>query len=236
MGGQGAEYLLDSFEALLTQSYEDFEVVVSDQSDDDGVATMCKAYADRMDIRRVAFHDGPRQASANTNNAMRHARGTVLKVLFQDDYLVDRTALAQHAEAFAQGDVAWALCGSGITRDGRGLEAPMVPQLNPNLYLGKNTVSSPSVLALRADAGMMFDEQLIWLMDVEMYRRCADALGAPHVLSAPLVANRLHAGQVSAGVSPELRRTELRYVRAKHRADETWGNRMHYFKQWLKAR
>jgi glycosyltransferase involved in cell wall biosynthesis len=236
MGGQGAEYLLESFEALLRQSSQDFEVVVSDQSDDDGVATICKVYMDRLDVVRIDYREGPRQASANTNNAMRHARGSVLKILFQDDYLDDPAALARHAEAFASPGVEWALCGSGTTRDGGPLENPMVPHLNPNLYLGKNTVSSPSVLALRAGTGLEFDENLIWLMDVEMYKRCEAQLGAPHILAQPLVANRLHSGQVSATVSPALRRAELRYVRRKHRARETLGNRLHYYKQWLKAR
>ena len=236
MGGQGAEFLLDSFEHLLDQSFEDFEVVVSDQSDDEGVATICKAYGDRLDIVRLDNRAGKRQASANTNNAMRHARGQVLKVLFQDDYLCHSDALAQHAEAFAQADVAWALCGSGVTLDGETLENCMVPRLNPNLHLGRNTVSSPSVLALRAAQGLEFDEELIWLMDGELYKRANDQLGTPHILPDLLVANRLHGGQVSAGVSPALRRKELAYVRAKHRGDETLGNRIHYYKQVLKAR
>jgi len=236
MGGQGAEFLLESFEHLLQQSFEDFEIIVSDQSDDDGVATICKAYIDRLDITRLDNRMGKRQASGNTNNAMRHARGQVLKLLFQDDYLFERDALAQHADAFSRMNAKWVLCGSGVTRDGKTLENPMVPQLNPHLYLGKNTVSSPSVLSIRAGLGLEFDEQLIWLMDGEFYKRCHDQLGAPHILEDPLVANRLHDGQVSAGVSPQLRRSELAYVRQKHRADETLGNRIHYYKQVLKAR
>lgn len=236
MGGQGAEFLLESFEALLRQSFEDFEVIVSDQSEDSGVATVCKAYIDRLDITRLDYRSGQRQAAANTNHAMRHARGEVIKILFQDDFLTRRDALARHVEAFNNQGALWVLCGSGTSRDGKTLDNPMVPRLNPNLYLGKNTVSSPSVLAIRADAGLEFDENLIWLMDVDMYHRCADALGQPHILPDPLVANRLHEGQVSAGVSPALRRRELSYVRAKYRAQESLGNRLHYYKQWLKAR
>ena len=236
MGDLGGEYLMQGFEHLLRQTYEDFEVIISDQSDSARVADMCKVYADRLDITRVTYGDGPRQASANTNNAMRHARGSVLKILFQDDFLCDTSALAQHADAFAEPGVTWALCGSGVTHDGRMLERAMVPRLNPNLHLGRNTVSSPSVLSIRAGEGLEFDENLIWLMDGEFYKRCHDRLGAPCLLPDPLVANRLHAGQVSAGVSPALRRRELVYVRQKHRASETLGNRMHYYKQMLKAR
>lgn len=236
MGGQGGEYLLDSFEHLLRQTYEDFEVVVSDQSEDEGVATICKAYGDRLDITRIDNRGGARQASANSNNAMRHAKGQVLKILFQDDFLCDSKALAKHAKAFADPGTQWLLCGSGVTQDGKTLERAMIPRMNPNLYLGRNTVSSPSVLSVRAGAGLAFDETLIWLMDVDFYRRCADMLGPPCILEATLVANRLHGGQVSARVSPALRRRELTYMRRKHRKGETLGNRLHYYKQMLKAR
>lgn len=236
MDGKGGEFLLQSFEQLLQQSFGGFEIVVSDQSRDDGVRTICKAYADRLDIRHVDFRNGPRQVSSNANNAMIHARGKVLKLLFQDDYLCQKSALQQHADAFRVPRVTWLLCGSMVAREGNAPGDSMMPRLNPNLHLGTNTVSSPSVLSLRAEAGMQFDENLSWLMDVEFYKRCADTLGAPYILADPLVVNRLHPGQLSARIPAKDRRYELRHVRTKHRADETLGNRFHYYKQLLKAR
>ena len=125
---------------------------------------------------------------------MRHASGRILKILFQDDFLCSDTALEQIAAGFADPAQKWLLCGSGVCRDGKTVENPMVPQLNPRLRFGRNTVSSPSVLALRAEVGLHFDESLIWLMDVEFYDRCAQQLGAPVILPETLVANRLHEG------------------------------------------
>lgn len=235
MGGKGAEYLAASFDRLKGQTLRDFEVVVSDQSDTDGVAQVCARYGQDMTIRRVDFRDGPRQASANVNNAMRHASGRVLKVLFQDDFLCDDTALEQIAAAFDGASERWLLCGSGVSRDGARVEAPMVPRLNSRLRFGRNTVSSPSVLAIRAEVGLHFDEGLIWLMDVEFYDRAAEALGPPIILPATLVANRLHAGQVSAGVSKPLRRRELRHVWRKTRARAGWRDFRAFAYQFLKA-
>ena len=87
MGGKGAAFLAASFDRLVGQGFTDFEVIVSDQSDTDGVTQVCARYGDRLNIRRVDFTDGPRQSSANANNAMRHASGRILKILFQDDFL-----------------------------------------------------------------------------------------------------------------------------------------------------
>ncbi len=235
MGGKGAEFLAASFDRLVAQSLVDFEIVVSDQSDSDGVAAVCAQFGDQLTIRRVDYRDGPRQASANVNNAMRHASGTILKVLFQDDFLVGDDALQQISGGFAESGAQWLLCGSGVSRDGQSVERPMVPRLTPQIRFGRNTVSSPSVLALRADTRLFFDEGLIWLMDVEFYDRCHEKLGAPHILPETLVANRLHEGQVSAGVIKSLRRNELRHVWRKTRNRADWRDAKAFAYQILKA-
>jgi len=83
MGGNGAQFLEPSLTKLTHQSSQNFEVIVSDQSDGDGVAQTCNAFAARLNIKHLFFSDGPRQASANTNNAMRHAQGEVVKYCFK---------------------------------------------------------------------------------------------------------------------------------------------------------
>ncbi|MEO1139277.1 MAG: glycosyltransferase [Pseudomonadota bacterium] len=235
MGGQGADFLAASFARMGQQSLHDFDVVVSDQSDTTDVAQVCTDYSDRLRITRVDYAHGPRQASANTNNAMRHAGGEILKILFQDDLLAGPDALTKTARAF-EGTAAWALCGSAVTYDGQTAERAMVPRMHPQIRFGKNTVSSPSVLAMRRDAMLEFDENLIWLMDVEMYHRLHITHGPPEIVPDVLVWNRLHDGQVSAGVSPDLRKRELSYVRDRTREDETWGDWWEYRRQRLKAR
>jgi len=235
MGAYGSKFLDESLARLAQQDFSDFEVVVSDQSDSGGVAQICAKYDSRLTMRRVDNRIGKRQASANTNNAMKVANGSVLKILFQDDFLAQDNALSIIAEQFENG-AEWVLCGSAVTLDGETVTRPMVPRLNPNMYLGRNTVSSPSVLALKAGRGMLFDENLIWLMDVDFYKRCIETLGAPSICPETLIVNRLHDGQVSAKVQPETRLRELRYVRAKYRSTEAFGNALYYYKQVLKAR
>lgn len=235
MGGQGGRYLAQSLERLAAQDFADFEVVVSDQSDTADVADACAAHAGGLAIRRVDYRDGPRQASANCNNAMRHARGHILKILFQDDYLCDDSALRRIFRAFGDTGRKWVLSGSAVTRDGERLERPMVPRWHDQIRFGRNTVSSPSVLALEAGHGLWFDEGLIWLMDADIYQTCHDALGPPAIVPETLVANRLHAGQVSAGVSRGRRRRELRHVAAKHGLMRRRGDLRAFLYQYLKA-
>ncbi|KZY40490.1 hypothetical protein A3731_12725 [Roseovarius sp. HI0049] len=235
MGGAGGAFLGQSFDRLARQVFTDFEVVVSDQSEGSGVAEVCGAHADRLAIRRVAYREGKRQASANTNNAMRHAGGRILKILFQDDFLCDDSALQQVFDAFQNPACRWALMGSAVTRDGETLERPMVPRWHDRIRWGFNTISSPSVLALEAGHDLWFDENLQWLMDGDMYHRCHEALGAPVILPDTLVANRIHEGQVSAGVSRKLRRQEVLYTARKGGLMRAKGDLRAFLYQYLKA-
>ncbi len=41
----GENYLTESLEALLGQSYEDFELIISDNASTDGTADICHRYA-----------------------------------------------------------------------------------------------------------------------------------------------------------------------------------------------
>ncbi|MFV1497890.1 glycosyltransferase family 2 protein [Phaeobacter sp. JH20_02] len=234
MGGDGARYLQDSFEHLCNQSFTDFDIVVSDQSDDTAVEDVCRSYEDRLSITHLWNREGLRQASANVNNAMAHATGEVIKVLFQDDLIIDSNGLSHIHDAMGQG-ADWCLCGSGVTRDGSSILRPMVPRLSARLHFGKNTVSSPSVLAMRRASALEFDEQLIWLMDVDLYKRLWDTYGDPVIVQGTIIANRMHDGQVSASVSKALRQKELRYVARKFARSTTLRGWLEYLRQRLKA-
>ncbi len=225
MGGHGAGFLRQSLTVLTGQGFDDFEVVVADQSDDTAIRDLCAEFG-ALNLRHVRTAHLKRQASANSNAAIEAARGEFVKLLFQDDFLNGVDALGRIAAAFERAD--WCLTGSAHTRDGERLMNPMVPRYHDRIHFGKNTVSSPSVLAFRRDGAPRFDENLVWLMDVDFYKRCAGQWGMPAIVPDPLVVNRLHKGQVSARVDRGHIRQELRHVRRKYARDMTWGDWAHY--------
>ena len=227
MGGHGCEFLNHSLKLLSEQSFRDFEVVVADQSEDSEISNLCRKYSG-LNIKHIPTGHLKRQASTNTNAAIEKSSGTVIKILFQDDFLNGQDALGEIAGAFEQTDVNWCLTGSEHSRDGETLIRPFVPRYHDRIHYGKNTVSSPSVLAFRRELAPRFDENLVWLMDVDYYKQCALRWGLPQILPEPLTVNRLHNEQVSAGVSSDLVRKELRYVNQKYRDDVSWGDWLHY--------
>ena len=212
MSGKGAEYLEFSLSRLAGQDFSDFEVVISDQSTDDGVKEICSRYESRLNIVFCENYHGKRQSSANLNNAIKKARGKIVKVLFQDDFLLGKDSLSVLAKKFDPDKYKWCVTACEHTNDGIELVRPFYPRYNRFIQFGKNTISSPSVLAFVNDKPLFFDENIVWLMDVEFYRRCYDRYGEPQIINEILVVNRWHKGQVSASVSRDLVISETEYV------------------------
>lgn len=101
----GADYLAQSLDALLGQTYEDLEVVVSSNASDDGTDELLHEYAardPRVRVERLPRNVG---AAANHDVVLRRARGELFKWASADDLyaadLVEQCVrlLAEHPDA-----------------------------------------------------------------------------------------------------------------------------------------
>lgn len=206
MGGKGAEFLTFSFDRLVRQTYRDFEVVISDQSTDSKIKEACDRYGDKLDIRYLKEPTGKRASSVNINNAIRNARGKIIKVLFLDDYLYHNNALKDIVDNFDLEKDHWLVTPSIHTHDGIRYYRPFYPYYDDAKTIYKNTISSPSVLAIKNDNPLLFDESMIWWMDLDYYKRCYDRFGMPKVIIDINVVNREGAHQVTNTTATEKRR------------------------------
>ena len=158
-------YLFDIFHALSQQSNKNFNVWISDHSESDKVLNACTEYGDLFDIMYIPNKDHVGNISANTNNALQNADGDILKVLFSDDFILTNNLVEELDKAFTD-NVDWAVTGYAHTLDdGQTHYNPKIPYYNDRLLEGVNTLSSPSILAMRKGIDMYFDEQLTMLMD-----------------------------------------------------------------------
>ncbi|MGW1532098.1 glycosyltransferase family 2 protein [Streptomyces aureus] len=81
----GEEYLAESLDALLGQTYEDFELVVSDNASVDGTEDICRRYAakdSRIRYLRLSRNIG---ATPNHNHVLAESRGELFKWASHDD-------------------------------------------------------------------------------------------------------------------------------------------------------
>ena len=81
----GEDYLPESLDALLGQSYEDFELIISDNASTDGTADICRRYG-KQDSR-IRYVRQPRNIglSPNHNFVFRQSRGELFKWASADD-------------------------------------------------------------------------------------------------------------------------------------------------------
>jgi glycosyltransferase involved in cell wall biosynthesis len=219
MKGKGVEFLDFSLSKIASQSFKNFEVVISDHSISSDIEDLCKKY-ESLEIRYFKNNDGRGSSSSNINNGIKNSRGKWIKILFQDDFLFSNDSL-ENIYNFIQNsqDPQWIATACEHSQDGQNFYRTFIPRWNNKIHFGNNTVSSPSVIIFRNnfDENIFFDEKLINLMDVDFYKRMFDLYGEPFYLNDVCVVNRTWDGQVSNQVSEELHKNELSIVSSKYR-------------------
>ncbi len=218
MGGSGHIFLRQSFDVLVVQTFKDFNVVISDHSKNDLIKNLCAEYEDRLNINYHKNTEHAGSSSANINNAIKKADGKLIKILFQDDFLFHEKSLEEIVKNFDMRKDGWLITASEHSKDGIHFFRPFYPKYNDNIHLGKNTISSPSVLTIKNENPLLFDEKLIWLMDCDYYKRCYITYGEPKILNSINVVNRVGAHQVSHSiVNIATKIKELIYIIRKYK-------------------
>jgi glycosyltransferase involved in cell wall biosynthesis len=81
----GERYLGESLDALLAQTYSDFELIISDNASTDATPDICRRYAERDPRIRVIRQSRNIGAGPNHNILPREARGKYFKWASHDD-------------------------------------------------------------------------------------------------------------------------------------------------------
>lgn len=219
MHGKGAEFLNFALNGIYHQTYKNIEVVVSDHCLNDEIKNVCDSWFSRgLSINYLKNIEARGSSSANINNALQASTGKYVKILFQDDFLYCADAIKKTVSAFKkEPNKKWLVSACDHSNDGIHLYRPFFPRYHNQIHLGNNTISSPSVLTLLNEDLIYFDSNLIWLMDVEYYKRLYDKYENPIILNEITVVNRTWEMQVSNSlINKDIESKELAYVLAKH--------------------
>lgn len=162
--------------------------------------------------RRTERLDNP---SANLNNAIQNSSGAYIKPIFLDDRLYTTDALEEFAYAAKKTNAGWLASGSVYTSDTIIHARRKNPFLHTRNLVGVNLLGMPSVTMFKND-GLLFDEELVWLLDCEFYHRLYLRYGNPYIIRKYLVLLREWPGSVSSGTQEEMKLREEAYVMEKH--------------------
>ena len=81
----GENFLAESIESLLGQTYEDFELIISDNTSNDGTEDICRTYAAQDSRIRYIRQQHNIGSAPNHNFVIKQARGELFKHASHDD-------------------------------------------------------------------------------------------------------------------------------------------------------
>jgi glycosyltransferase involved in cell wall biosynthesis len=216
----GEQFLDDLLRTIEIQTFKDFEVVISEHSKDDYLLPKIKEFEDKFDIKYYRNENNRGNGSANMNNAISKCSGEIVKIMFQDDFFYDDEALEKIYCTLSDSDRMWLLNGTNHTKDdGNSFYWDLYPKFNDNLLKGVNTISSPSVVSFKRQSEVVFDETLVYFMDIDYYYGMREKYGDPVFYNDILVTNRFpHENSISSNIKnkEEMILTESEYCIKKY--------------------
>lgn len=223
---KNADFLRRCLDSLVTQSFRDFELVLSDDSPDDSVARIAEEYKD--DLQIIYLKNNPSLGTpANWNFAMQHAKGEYIKLMHDDDWFAEKDALqkfydclqknpsadfcfsAFHNVHLKEGNMQPVFCSSFLRN--------LLKKDRYNLFK-RNFIGPPSVVFQRNNRKDWYDDRLKWLVDFEGYIRFLDSRGSFVYINECLVNIGLSGEQVTSAVQHDAKTVlpESLYFLKKH--------------------
>jgi len=192
-GENGPKWMRELLDSLKQQTFQDFDVVVSDQSKNDNIMNVCKEYD--FDFTYVKYQGNV--PCENINVALSECTGRIIKIMFSDDVLVTDTALEKIHDEYDDPECKWLFTSFCALKDGCYENAKQARWADRTLE-GNNHLSSPSVVSFLNECKEEFDHELKLLLDVDFYHRMRWKYGMPHFIWPVLVANREHDDRISS--------------------------------------
>ena len=215
LGGRGIPMLSKLLDTIACQTFKDYEIIISDHSLSDDIRDILPTKM--LNIRYFKNERSRGSCEANLNNAISLASGRFIKPMLQDDFFLLPEALELMMGAVTS-DNDWVAGGCLHCRedDVTNLFQAHFPQWisDRSLALGQNRIGSPSVVMYPSHVkNKFFDENLLWLMDCELYYRLGNEIGKPKCISKFLHVIRFRHDSISdSQVNDDIRGEEYRYV------------------------
>ena len=207
-------HLRAALDSIVGQTTQPSEVLLSGNTKPTYLKTLLDEYKNYFNIQY--FENESNSTSSNLNFLIPRSRSEIVKILFQDDFFIKNTSLGQIIRLFDSRKLIWAASGSKNYDDVKKTFVRNVrPRFGMKMNDGVNTIGCPSVISIRRDSFIEFNEDLVMWLDCEWYLAMRHAHGRPYIFRDFQIASRLHVGQQSHWAK-SLVPTEQKIVKALH--------------------
>jgi glycosyltransferase involved in cell wall biosynthesis len=172
------QFVVRCIHSILQQTYKHVEVIISDDSPDEDIKSAIEPYINKLTIQY--FHNQPSLKSPkNWNAALDKGKGEFLILMHQDDWFYHPKALELFLAQFKKGEKVDFVFSqnTAIDEEGKKYLLQARPQLlnklssHPNHLLLAQVIGPPSNTMIRKSVLLRYDENFIWLVDVDYYSR-----------------------------------------------------------------
>jgi glycosyltransferase involved in cell wall biosynthesis len=196
-------YLKRLLSSIQIQSFTNFEVIISDDSDDNSVQELLKQYNDKFTV----FYFKNEKAlgtPANWNHAISKAKGEWIKLIHDDDWFAEANSLEKFANLTKSNSKFIISAYANYYEATKELDKVAFPIAskngilqNPLLLLAKNIIGPPSVTLFHCSIKEKYDERLKWRVDMEYYIRIIEQEKDFVFINDPLVNVGISESQVT---------------------------------------
>lgn len=212
---QGASHLRSTIDSVLSQTFEDWELVIVDDKSSDATSSIASSYTDsRIRFLQNSNRLGPER---NWNRCLSLSRGQYFKLLPQDDLLVphclqsqlevlERDTAKRHALTFCARTVIDPSDRPILVRRYPGAKSGVISAqalIRRCVRFGTNLVGEPGAVMFRKELAAVvgcFDGSFSYVIDLDYWIRLLYH-GDAYYLHEPLVAFRISRGSWSFSIS-----------------------------------
>ncbi|MBS1668528.1 MAG: glycosyltransferase family 2 protein [Bacteroidetes bacterium] len=171
------DFLKRLLDSISIQTFQEFEVIITDDSPGEELAALMAAYDKKFDLK---YFRNPKALGTpeNWNEAIRKGSGRWIKLMHDDDWFSDAHSLQYFVDAINR-EHGRTLIFSAYRKvfidEGRVEEVFVnafryrLLQKNPFTLIASNIIGPPSVVIHRNDHRFFYDKNLKWLVDIDFY-------------------------------------------------------------------
>jgi glycosyltransferase involved in cell wall biosynthesis len=171
------DYLKRLLCSIEIQKFKDYEVIISDDSNDHSVEELLKNFNGRFEIKYFK-NEKALGTPANWNHAISKATGEWIKLMHDDDWFDNEHSLEKFALARNNNNKFIFSAYTNKTELTNNIEKKFFKEnlktiilKNPLSLLAKNSIGPPSVTLFHNSIKDKYDEGLKWRVDIEYYIR-----------------------------------------------------------------
>lgn len=225
--------------SVKEQTYTDYEVVITDDSDNNEIEELVREFSDN-NIRYT--HNSEKLGHIyNWNAAIEKAQGDYIKIMFSDDWFTYPESLAEFVnmlDGCPEAGLAFSnsMQVSEKASCKRTVSEAFIPRLREDwrhIFIG-NEIGAPSDTIYRRN-GIKFDEKSNWASDVELYLHLLQANPRFVHTDKPLISIGLHEEQYTHSFSERDERIfqDYLFMYQKYRLWENERCREFFLKEYI---